>query len=74
MGRVEFRQPWPPLQAPRLCPHDGQDGRAGGDYVSSELALPCCRCGGSVDWDGEGAEGASAIGSEELPPAASAAA
>ena len=37
------------------------------------LALPCCRRGGSVDWDGEGAEGASATGSEELPPAASAA-
>ena len=38
------------------------------------LALPCCRRGGSVDWDGGGAEGASAIGSEELPPAALAAA
>ena len=29
------------------------------------LALPCCRCCGSVDWGGEGAEGASATGSEE---------
>ena len=36
------------------------------------LALPCCRRGGSVDWDGDGAEGASATGSEEeeAPPAA----
>ena len=32
------------------------------------LALPCCRRGGSVDWDGGGVEGASATGSEELPP------
>ena len=33
------------------------------------LVLPCCRrCCGSVDWDGGGAEGASAIGSEEPPP------
>ena len=34
------------------------------------LALPCCRCGGSVDWDGDGAEGASGTGSEEgeAPP------
>ena len=32
------------------------------------LALPCCRrCCGSVDWDGGGAEGASAIGSDEPP-------
>ena len=31
------------------------------------LALPCCRRCGSVNWDGVGAEGASAIGSEELP-------
>ena len=54
MGRVEFRRPWPPLQAPRLCPHGGQEGRAGGDYVYSMLALLC--------WDGGGAEGASAIG------------
>ena len=38
------------------------------------LALPCCRRGGSEDWDGEGAEGASATGSEELPLAALAAA
>ena len=38
------------------------------------LALPCCRRCGSVDWDGGGAEGTSAIGSEELPPAASTAA
>ena len=38
------------------------------------LALPCCRRGGSVDWGGEGAEGASATALEELPPAASAAA
>ena len=38
------------------------------------LALPCCRCCGSVDRGGEGAEGASATGSEEPPPAASAAA
>ena len=28
------------------------------------VALPCCRRGGSEDWDGEGAEGASATGSE----------
>ena len=32
------------------------------------LALLCCRRGGSVDWDGDGAEGASAIGSEEETP------
>ena len=32
------------------------------------LALPYCRPGGSVDWDGGGAEGASAIGSEEEAP------
>ena len=38
------------------------------------LALPCCHRGDSVDWGGEGTEGASATGSEELPPAASAAA
>ena len=38
------------------------------------LALPCYHRGGSVDWDGKGAEGASAIGLEEPPPAASAAA
>ena len=38
------------------------------------LALPCCCRGSSVDWGGEGAEGASAGGLEELPPAASAAA
>ena len=31
------------------------------------LALPCRRRCGSVDWDGGGAEGASATGSEELP-------
>ena len=29
------------------------------------FALPCCRHCGSVDWGGEGAEGASATGSEE---------
>ena len=35
------------------------------------LALPCCRCGGSVDWDGDAAWGASATGSEggEAPSA-----
>ena len=39
------------------------------------LALPWCRRGGSVDWDGDGAEGASAIGSqEEAPPTVSLAA
>ena len=38
------------------------------------LALQCCRRDGSEDWDGEGAEGASATGSEELPPVAPAAA
>ena len=40
------------------------------------LALLCCRRGGSVDWDGDGAEGASATGSEEeeTPPAAPSAA
>ena len=38
------------------------------------LALPCCRRGGSVGWDGEGVESASATGSEELPPVAPAAA
>ena len=38
------------------------------------LALPCCRCCSSVDWDGGGAEGASATGSEKLPPTASTAA
>ena len=70
MGRVEFRRPWPPLQAPRLCPLGGQEGRAGGDQVSSVLALPCYRRGGSVDADGEGAGGASATGLEELPAAA----
>ena len=64
MGRVEFRRPCPPLQAPRLSLLGGQEGRAGGDYVSSVLALPCCRRGGSVDWDGDAAGGASAIGSE----------
>ena len=32
------------------------------------LALLCCLRCGSVDWGGEGAEGASATGSEELPP------
>ena len=36
------------------------------------LALPCCRRGSNVDWDGDGAEGASANESEEAetPPAA----
>ena len=38
------------------------------------LALPCCRRGGSLNRGGEGAQGASATGSEELPPAASIAA
>ena len=38
------------------------------------LALPCCRRCGSVDLGGEGVEGASATGSEEPLPAASAAA
>ena len=38
------------------------------------LALPCCRRCYSVDWDGGGAEGDSATGSEELPPTASTAA
>ena len=40
------------------------------------LALPCCRRGGSVDWDGDDAEGAPATGSEEegTPPAAPSAA
>ena len=40
------------------------------------LALPCCRRGGSVDWDGDAAEGASATGSQEgeAPSAASSAA
>ena len=28
MGRVEFRRPCPPLQAPRLSLHSGQEGRA----------------------------------------------
>ena len=43
--------------------------------MSSVLALPCCRRGSSVDWDGGGAEGAPAIGSEEeAPPIASLAA
>ena len=37
------------------------------------LALPCCRRCGSVDWGGEGAEGASATGSEEPLLTASAA-
>ena len=32
------------------------------------LALPRCRRCSSVDWGGEGAEGASATGSEEPPP------
>ena len=70
MGRVEFSRPWPPLQTPRLCPHGGQKGRAGGDEVSYVLAMPCCRRCSNVDWGGGGAEGASAIGSEELPPTA----
>ena len=35
------------------------------------LALPCCRRCGSLDRDGGGAEGASATGSQEVPPAAS---
>ena len=65
MGRVDFRRPWPPLQAPRTCLHGSREGRARGDEVSSVLALPCCRCCGSVGWGGEGAEGASATGSEE---------
>ena len=38
------------------------------------LALPCCRRCGSVDWGSEGAEGASATGSEERPLASPAAA
>ena len=37
------------------------------------LALPCCRRGGSVDGDGDGAEGAPATGSEEAPAPPSAA-
>ena len=32
------------------------------------LALPRCCHGGSVDWDGQGAEGASTTGSEDPPP------
>ena len=32
------------------------------------LALPCCCRGGSVNWDGDSAEGASATGLEEEPP------
>ena len=35
------------------------------------LALPCCRRYSGVDWDGGGAEGTSATGSEEVPPTAS---
>ena len=31
VGRFQFRRPWPPLQVPRLCPHGGQEGRAGRD-------------------------------------------
>ena len=71
MGRVEFRRPCPPLRAPRTSLHGGQEGRAGGDEVSPVLALPCCRRGGSVDWDGDAAGGASATGSEggEAPSA-----
>ena len=42
--------------------------------VATAVFRPCCRRCGSVDWGGEGAEGASATGSEELPPALSAAA
>ena len=34
-------------------------------------ALPCCRRCGSVDWDGGGTEGASAIVSEGFSPTAS---
>ena len=36
------------------------------------LALPCCRRGGILDWDGDAAGGASATGSEggEAPSAA----
>ena len=39
MGRVEFKRPWPTLQAHRLCPHGGQEGRAGGIR-----SLPCWPC------------------------------
>ena len=71
MGRVEFRRPCPPLQAPRL--HGSQEGRTRGDYVSSLLALPCrCRCG-SVDCGVEGAGGAFTAGSGQPSLASSAA-
>ena len=30
-SRVEFRRPWPPLQAPCLRLHGDQEGRAGGN-------------------------------------------
>ena len=73
VGWVEFRRPWPPLQAPRLCLHGSEEGRARGDKVSSVLALPCCRRNGSVDWGGEGGEGASANGLEDPPLAVPAA-
>ena len=70
MGRVEFRRPYPPLQAPRLCPHSNQEGCKGGDSVSSVLALLCCCCCGSDSEDcaGGGAEGVSASGSDGFPP------
>ena len=45
MGRVEFTRPWPPLQAPRLCLHSSQEGRAGREEVSSMLALLCALLG-----------------------------
>ena len=31
VGRVEFRRPCPPLQAPRLRLHGSQEGHARGD-------------------------------------------
>ena len=70
MGRVEFRRPWPPLQAPRLCLHGGQEGRAGG--TRSLPCLPYRAAAAAAVWTGvAGAEGAS---QEELPPPAASAA
>ena len=56
---------------PRLCLHSSQEGRAGGDYVSSVLALPYCRCyrcGNDAEDGNGGGEGASADGSDSPPP------
>ena len=48
MGRVEFRRPWPPLQAPRLVRMAAMRDELEG--TRSLLCLPCRAAADAVVW------------------------